>query len=89
MSLSHTRQIALNPVVEAFTTAVTSAGGAGAVPDDRRRPKIMDKLNLIELAFSMVGPDGGVKELGELGGGEADSAYTALENIVNKGLSTE
>ena len=89
MSLSHTRQIALNPVVEALTTAVTATGGAGAVPEDRQRPKIMDKLNLIEMAFSMAGPYGGVKELGELGGGEADAAYTALKNFVNKGSLAE
>ena len=89
MSLSHTRQIALNPVVEAFTTAVTAAGGSSAGPEDRQRPKIMDKLNLIEMAFSMAGPYGGVKELGQIGSDEADAAYTALRNFVNKGAVAE
>ena len=89
MSLSHTRQIALSPVVEAFTTAVTAAGGSGTMPEERQRPKIMDKLNLIEMAFSMSGPYGGVKELGELGTGEADAAYAALKNFVNKGSLSE
>ena len=89
MSLSHTRQIALNPVVEAFTTAVTSAGGAGAVPEERQRPRIMDKLTLIEIAFSMVGPYGGIKELGEVASGEADAAYVALKKFVNKGSLAE
>ena len=89
MSLSHTRQIALNPVVEAFTTAVTAAGSSGAGPDDQQRSNIMYKLNLIAMASSMAGPDGVVEELGQLGGEDASQVYVKLKNFVNKGAVPE
>jgi hypothetical protein len=85
MSLSNTRQIALLPVVEAFTSAVSTGNGAGGPPEERQRSKILDRLNLIEMAFSMAGPEGGVKELGDVGAGDVDAAYLALKNFVGRG----
>jgi hypothetical protein len=86
MSPSVDRQIGLHPVVEAFSNPISGTAAAGTPSTSPERPKIMDKLNLITLAFNLPAqPEEKRRALEEMQKGNPGTAYDALRKFVERG----
>lgn len=78
MSSPVSRNIMLQPAMEAFAPAgITDPSGTAKASD---RPKIMEKLNMIAMAFSMAAQQRDKTLTAPAGG--PDAAYAALKEYV-------